>query len=184
MLLGMQEIIWHGLGGQGAVIASSILGTALSIYEGKYAMSIPSFGAERRGAPVTALTRTSESPIRRRQRLSDPDFIVILDDSLVSTALASLEHEKPRCIIVNSKKSAVDLGLANWQHLTIVDATTIASDVLGRPIPNTVIAGVLAAVTNLVRINSVKKAIADVFVPELVERNITAAEAGFKAWNR
>ena len=84
----MEEIIWHGRGGQGIVLASSILGTALAIYEAKYAMSIPSFGAERRGAPLIAITRVSETPIRRRSLAADPDYIVILDDSLVATALS------------------------------------------------------------------------------------------------
>lgn len=176
-----REVIWHGRGGQGVVVASSILGTALAIYEGKYALSIPSFGGQRRDAPLIAITRVSGTPIRRRHLKADPDYIVILDDSLTATALAGCRHEKPRHIIVNSKKSAVDLNLTDWELVTIVDAEAIAQEVLGRPITNTVMVGVLAAVTELVRLDSAKKAIADVVAPELVERNIAAAEAGFKA---
>jgi 2-oxoacid:acceptor oxidoreductase gamma subunit (pyruvate/2-ketoisovalerate family) len=180
----MQEILWHGRGGQGVVIASSILGTALSIYEGKYALSIPSFGVQRRGAPLIALNRVSDTSIRRRDLLADPDYIVILDDSLTSTAVANCGHGKPCHIIVNSKKSAAELNLTDWPCLTIVDADAIALKVLKRPITNTVMVGVIAAVTNLVRIDSVKKAIADVVAPEITARNIEATEAGFKAMRR
>ena len=180
----MDEVIWHGRGGQGVVVASSILGTALAIYEGKYAMSIPSFGGQRRGAPLIALTRISETPIRKRHLKADPDYIVILDDSLVSIAIAYLGSEKPRHIIVNSKKSAVELDLAKWHRLNIVDAEEIALEVIGTPITNTVMVGVLAAATGLVQLDSVKKAIADVVTPEIAEGNIAAAEAGFKGVRR
>jgi len=113
--------------------------------------------------------------------MADPDYIVILDDSLTSTALANCGHEKPCHIIVNSKKPAAELNLTDWPHLTIVDADTIALKVLRRPITSTVMMGVVAAVTDLVRIDSVKKAIADVMAPETSPRNIEASEAGFKA---
>ncbi|MFC1992389.1 2-oxoacid:acceptor oxidoreductase family protein [Chloroflexota bacterium] len=175
----MQEVLWHGRGGQGVVIASSILGTALTIYEGKYAQSIPSFGGQRRDAPLTALTRVSESPIRRRDKNNDPDYIVILDDTLTSTAVASLNHDKPRHIIVNSKKSADELGLAEWQPLTIVDAAAIALDVIGRPITNTTMVGVVAAATGLAQLDSAKKAVADVIPPEIAAKNVAAAEEGY-----
>jgi len=179
----MQEILWHGRGGQGVVVASSILGTAVSVYEGKYAMSIPSFGAQRRGAPLIALTRVSDTPIRRRDLLADPDYIVILDDSLASLAMAECGHEKPRHIIINSKKPTAELNLNDWPSLTIVDADSIALEVLRRPITNTVIVGAVAAVMNL-RIDSVKKAIIDVLGTEIAPGNIKAAEAGFKAMRR
>ncbi|HUV55750.1 MAG TPA: 2-oxoacid:acceptor oxidoreductase family protein [Dehalococcoidales bacterium] len=179
----MQEILWHGRGGQGVVVASSILGTAVSVYEGKYAMSIPSFGAQRRGAPLIALTRVSDTPIRRRDLLADPDYIVILDDSLTSIAMAECGHEKPRHIIINSKKPAAELNFNDWPSLTIVDADSMALEVLRRPITNTVMVGAVAAVMNL-RIDSVKKAIIDVLGTEIAPGNIKAAEAGFKAMRR
>jgi len=109
-----KEIIWHGRGGQGVVVASSIFGTALAIYEGKYALSIPSFGVQRRDAPLIAVTRVSDAPIRRRDRQADPDYIIVLDDSLVSEAIKDLTNAKPRQVIVNSKKSAAELGLVDW----------------------------------------------------------------------
>jgi len=176
----MQEIIWHGRGGQGVVVASSILGTALAIYEGKYAISIPSFGGQRRDAPVIAVTRVAETQIRRRDLKADPDYVVILDDSLTSLAVNGLNRDKTRHIIINSRKSATDLNLAQWQPLTIVDATAIAQEVVSSPMVNTVMVGVLAAATKLARLDSVKKAIADVVAPEIRERNIAGAEAGFK----
>jgi len=180
----MWEILWHGRGGQGVVVASSILGTALSVYEGKYAMSIPTFGVQRRGAPLVALTRVSDTPIRRRDLVADPDYVVILDDSLTSIAAAGCRQEKPCHIIINSKKPAAELSLSDWPHLTIVDADAIALEVLKRPITSTVMVGVVAAVAGLVRIDSVKKAIADVMGPETSPRNMEASEAGFKVVRR
>ena len=180
----MKEIIWHGRGGQGVVLASSILGTALAIYEAKYAMSIPSFGAERRGAPLIGITRVSETPIRRRSLAADPDYIVILDDSLVSTALANCSQYKPRHIIINSKKTTIELNPTYGQSTTIIDAEAISLEILGRPITNTVMLGVLSAVTDLVRIQSIRKAIADVMEPHMVQKNLLAADAGFRAMKR
>ena len=175
----MKEIVWHGRGGQGVVVASSIFGTALAIYGGKYALSIPSFGGQRRDAPLIAVTRVSEEPIRRRDRQADPDYIVILDDSLVSEVLKGLSPDKPRHIIVNSKRSAADLGLASRDSATIVDAAEIASKVLKSPITNTVMVGVFAAASGLASLDSLKKAITDVMPPEISQKNIAAAEAGF-----
>jgi 2-oxoisovalerate ferredoxin oxidoreductase gamma subunit len=177
----MQEVMWHGLGGQGVVVASSVLGTAIGVYEGKYVMSIPSFGAQRRGAPVTALTRISESPIRRRSKVGDPDYVVVLDDSLVRTAITGCGHEKPRQIIVNSKKSVAELGLTEWPDSIIVDAEAIALETIGRPIVNCVMVGVVAAATHLVKLSSVEKAIADVLDPRIAQRNAAGAKEGYNA---
>ncbi len=179
-MIAIQEILWHGRGGQGVVVGSSILGRVLALYEGKYAMSIPHFGVQRRGAPLTALTRISDTPIRRRDLLADPDYIVILDDSLTSAAMANCGHEKPHHVIVNSKKSAAELDLTDWPSVTIVDADSIALEVLNRPISNTVMVGAVAGLLEFVRIDSVKRAIADVLAPSIAPRNMEAAEAGFK----
>lgn len=180
----MGEVIWHGRGGQGVVVASSILGTALTIYEGKYAMCISSFGGQRRDAPLFSVTRFSEKPIRNRSLNSDPDFVVILDDSLTSQAISNLNKGKSRQIIINSKKSATELGLVAGPHVTIVDADTIASEILNRPVSNTVMVGVLAAVTGLAKLDSAKKATADVIGPEIAKKNAAAVEAGFKSVRR
>lgn len=177
----MLEVIWHGRGGQGVVVASSILGTAMALYEGKQALSIPGFGGQRRDAPVIAVTRISGTPIRRRDLKPDPDYIVVLDDSLTSVAVNGLALDKPRHIIINSTKTAQELSLEKWLKLTIVDATSIAAQVVGSPIVNTVMLGVFAAATGLAQLDSVKKAIADVVAPEIREKNIAGAEAGFKA---
>ncbi len=175
----MKEVIWHGRGGQGVVVASSILGLALAVYEGKYAMSIPGFGGQRRDAPLVAVTRVSETPIHKRGLTVDADYIVIIDDTLTSTAMTNVGHEKTRHIIVNSKKSASDLNLTGWQPVTIVDVEAIASKITESPITNTVMVVVVAGATGLARLESVKKATADVFGPGGSGKNIAGAEAGF-----
>jgi pyruvate ferredoxin oxidoreductase gamma subunit len=175
----MGEVIWHGRGGQGVVVASSILGTALAIYEEKHAMCMSSFGGQRRDAPLFSITRFSENPIRNRSLTSDPDYVVILDDSLTSAVMEKIDKKKDRQILINSRKSAADLGLTEWPHLTIVDADTIATEVLNRPAANTVMLGVMAAATGLAQLDSLKKATADVFGAETSQKNAAAVEAGF-----
>jgi pyruvate ferredoxin oxidoreductase gamma subunit len=177
----MGEVIWHGRGGQGVVVASSILGTALTIYEGKFALCLSSFGGQRRDAPLFSVTRFADKPIRNRSLNSDPEFVVILDDSLTSQVISNLNQGKSRQIIINSKKSKSDLDVMAWPHVTIVDADTIASKILKRPVANTVMVGILAAVTGLAKLDSVKKATADVVGPEIAKKNADAAEAGFNS---
>jgi len=175
----MGEVIWHGRGGQGVVVASSILGTALALYEGRHAMCMSSFGGQRRDAPLFSITRFSENPIRNRSLSSDPDYVVILDDSLTSAVMEKVDNKKARHILINSRKSAADLGLTEWPNLTIVDADAIATEVLKRPAANTVMLGVVAAATGLAQLDSVKKATADVFGSESSQKNAAAVEAGF-----
>ncbi|MBC7325877.1 MAG: 2-oxoacid:acceptor oxidoreductase family protein, partial [Moorella sp. (in: Bacteria)] len=81
----MQQIRWHGRGGQGAVTAARIFGLAAAVYGNWYAQSFPSFGTERRGAPVTAFTRLDERPIRDRSQVYAPDYVVVLDTTLLES---------------------------------------------------------------------------------------------------
>lgn len=178
---GIQNVCWHGRGGQGVVMAASILGTALVLYEGKYAFSIPSFGAERRGAPVLALNRISDRPIRRRDSEADPDYLVVLDDSLISLIIKAYGHGKRRRVILNSAEQLDSLNMPTWADVTVLDAELIGRDVFGRPIINTVMLGVLAAATGLVRVDSLKKAVEEVLAPHLQELNKFAIEAGYRA---
>lgn len=172
------QIRWHGRGGQGAVTAARLLGYAAVVVEGKYAQSFPAFGTERRGAPVMAFTRISPQPIRLRSQIYVPDVVVILDAGLVTTVdvkgLRSQGH-----VIINATGIPDDWVLPPEVRVTVVDATRIALDVLGVPIVNTTMAGVLAAATGLVRLEAVSCAIRELFPPRLADRNILAAEAGY-----
>ncbi|ASI99290.1 pyruvate/ketoisovalerate ferredoxin oxidoreductase subunit gamma [Thermococcus celer] len=177
----MIEIRFHGRGGQGAVTAANILASA-AFLEGKYVQAFPFFGVERRGAPVTAFTRIDEKPIRIKTQIYEPDIVVVLDPSLLETVDVTAGLKEGGIVIVNTEKSK-DEVLASLKKkpakLALVDATTIALDVLGLPITNTAILGAVAKATGIVTLEHVQKAIKDVFSGSLGEKNAKAAEEAF-----
>ena len=140
----MIEIRFHGRGGQGAVTSAEMLALA-AIGEGKYAQAFPSFGPERRGAPVVAFCRIDDKPIRIRANIYEPDLVVVLDASLLKIVNVA-SGLKPNGILVTNTKEAPekvkeDLKLKN--RLAAVDATKIALEILGLPITNTTMLGSL-----------------------------------------
>ncbi|MCF8054782.1 MAG: 2-oxoacid:acceptor oxidoreductase family protein, partial [Deltaproteobacteria bacterium] len=100
----MIEVRWHGRGGQGAVTSVELLATA-AIDEGKFAQAFPSFGPERRGAPVEAFNRVDDKQIKVRSRIYNPDVVVVLDGSLVGTVNVVLGLKKEGLLIVNSSET-------------------------------------------------------------------------------
>ncbi|MFA4640169.1 pyruvate/ketoisovalerate ferredoxin oxidoreductase subunit gamma [Pyrococcus kukulkanii] len=178
----MIEIRFHGRGGQGAVTAANILAEA-AFLEGKYVQAFPFFGVERRGAPVTAFTRIDDKPIRIKTQIYEPDIVVVLDPSLLETVDVTAGLKDDGIVIINTEKSKEEV-LKNLKKkpkkLALVDATTIALEVLGLPITNTAILGAIAKATGLVKIESIKEAIKDTFSGELGEKNARAAQEAFK----
>ena len=131
------EVRFHGRGGQGAWTASLLLAQA-GLNEEKNIQSFPAFGPERAGAPITAFTRISDEQIQIHSSVYEPDVVVVLDPTLLGPAVAD-GIQKNTKLIVNTTKSAKDVlktleleGIETWT----VDATTLAIDVLGRPITN------------------------------------------------
>ena len=179
----MQEIRFHGRGGQGAVIGSEVLAHAFFI-EGKYVQAFPSFGVERRGAPVTAFCRVDDKQINLRNQIYEPDHIVILDPTLIETAGVTEGLKKNGAVVVNGKQTpdyySGVLGLL--YQLYVVDAASIAvRHKLGspsNPIVNTAILGAFAKGTGLVSIESVEQAIEE-YVPVKKENNRKAARAAY-----
>lgn len=162
----MIEIRFHGRGGQGAVTAAALLAKAVG-YDNKFSQGFPAFGVERRGAPVKAFTRISDEPITIRSQVYKPDYLIILDSSLAGLPEVK-EGLKPGTVIVTNGK--VDgAGFGNKVHS--YDATSLALKVLGKNIVNTAMLGVFAKTTGLVSIESVQKAIGDVFGGKLGELN-------------
>lgn len=181
----MIEVRFHGRGGQGAVIASNILAEAAFI-EGKEVSAFPFFGVERRGAPVTAYTRIAEKKIRIKSGIYEPDFVIVLDPSLLD-AVNIAEGLKPGgLILVNTKKSAaklrVELGLADDRKLATVPATDIAiKHKLGSkaaPIVNSSLLGAFAKASGVVGIESLIEAVKH-NVPVRVEENAAAAREAY-----
>jgi 2-oxoacid:acceptor oxidoreductase gamma subunit (pyruvate/2-ketoisovalerate family) len=158
----MYEIRFHGRGGQGIVFASEILATAF-FYENKYVSSYPYFGVERRGAPVTAFTRVDDQPVLIKSQIYAPDFVIVLDQTLLSQVNVTAGLKKEGAILINSSKNPEFFKYGG--SVATVNATEIAlSHNLGSssaPIVNTAIVGAFAKATNTVSIDSVAKAIKD-----------------------
>ncbi len=173
---GIEEVRWHGRGGQGAVLGASILGSAAALYEGKYAMSFPSFGAERRGAPVQAFTRVSSHVIRTRSQIYHPTKIVVLDDTLLDVVNITDGAGVGATVLINTGRAASGLSLPNHLRIITIDATAIAKEVIGVAIVNTTMLGALAGATGLVSLESVKRAIADALPEKIAGLNVAAAE--------
>ncbi|MDZ7859593.1 MAG: 2-oxoacid:acceptor oxidoreductase family protein [Candidatus Krumholzibacteriota bacterium] len=177
----MIEIRTHGRGGQGSVIASEILADAF-FHEGKYVQAFPAFGVERRGAPVMAFTRVSESEIRERCQIYEPDHLVVLDSILIDTVNITDGLKEGGWIIINTNASFDDSDLTGKYQVATVDANAIAIKYgLGSraaPIVNTAIVGAFAGATGLVGIEAVQEAIKG-FVPLKKKENAQAAQEAY-----
>ena len=176
----VEEVRWHGRGGQGAVLGASILGSAAALYEGKYAVSFPSFGAERRGAPVQAFTRIADRVIRSRSQIYHPTKIIVLDDTLIEVVNVTDGAPAGASILINTRKPASELSIPDYLGSVTLDASAIARDIIGVAIVNTTMLGALAGATNLVSLDSIKRAITDALPEKIAKRNIAAAEAAYQ----
>ncbi len=175
----MIEIRIHGRGGQGAVIASQILAEA-AFREGRHVQAFPSFGSERRGAPVAAFVRIDGRPIQVRTEIYHPDGLVVLDESLISQKLVDVTQGlKPGAwILINSSHGPEAFAELGDFRIATVDASHIAvKHHLGSitaPIVNTAICGAVAAVTGLFSLDNLADAIR-AHVPIKPEENVQAA---------
>ncbi|MEN6616692.1 MAG: 2-oxoacid:acceptor oxidoreductase family protein, partial [Syntrophorhabdus sp.] len=139
----MLEVRFHGRGGQGAVTSAEIIAQA-AIKQGMRAQAFPSFGPERRGAPVQAFLRVSDKPIRLRSKVYKPDSVLILDPTLVASANPTAGLKDGGYVIINSNKSVDELKQTfPGKNIIAVDATKIAKEELGVPITNTTMLGAL-----------------------------------------
>jgi 2-oxoacid:acceptor oxidoreductase gamma subunit (pyruvate/2-ketoisovalerate family) len=173
----MIELRFHSRGGQGGVIAGKLLAVAL-FKEGKFVQTFPTFGVERRGAPVMTFVRISDKPIRLRTQVYEPDHLVILDPSLIQYYDVTLGLKKGGIILVNTDKEIGDLNLPPQFKIVTVNAAHIAiKHKLGsitQPIVNTAVLGALAKATGLVKLESVIAAVKEE-VPTKTEANAAAA---------
>jgi pyruvate ferredoxin oxidoreductase gamma subunit len=175
------EIRWHGRGGQGAVTSTELLAQA-AISEGKYAQAFPSFGPERRGAPVQAFNRIdSKAPVRIRADITEPDVVVVLDPSLLDKVNVTSGLKKGGPVIINTRKTAKEIKkeFGIKYPVATVNATKIAREVLGVPIVNTTVLGAVIKLTWIVKKESVHAPLEKRF-GRLGERNIQAMETAYK----
>jgi pyruvate ferredoxin oxidoreductase gamma subunit len=175
------EIRWHGRGGQGAVTSAEMIAQA-AISEGNYAQAFPSFGPERRGAPVQAFNRVdTKEPVRIRADIAEPDVVVVLDPSLMSIVNVTSGLKKGGMVVVNTKKTAQQIR-AEFRidnPVATVNASKIAREELGVNIVNTTMIGALIKSTEIVNKDSVKQPLENRF-GRLGERNVKAMERAYK----
>ncbi len=180
----MFQIRIHGRGGQGVVSASELLSVA-AFEEGKYSQSFPSFGSERMGAPVQAFARISDANITIREPVMEPDMLIIQDPTLFN-AINVFEGAKTEgYLLINSSKTVEELGITDRvsqypkDHVMILPATELAIKYIKQAKPNTVLLGAFAALSQMVNIPALEKAIRGKFPKKIAEPNILATIAGY-----
>lgn len=182
----MIEIRIHGRGGQGNVVAAYLLATA-AFEEGRYAQAFPNFGAERRGAPVTAFVRIADRPIRRRCQVIEPTYLIVQDDTLLHLPDISAGLQAGGAVLVNSIHDSADLAAQMGCEVVALPASALAQEILGRPVPNTALLSAFLELTGLLPRAALVKALGERFRGtvldnnrQLVERAAAAVDTG--AW--
>ena len=173
---GTLEIRLHGRGGQGIVTAAELLSIA-AFLDGSAAQAFPMFGSERTGAPVMAFCRIAGAPITVREPVLTPDAVVVADATLMRSTDV-LQGLRPRgVVLINSARTAGQLGIVEHDRSVVtVDATSIAREYLGRPVPNICLLGAFVAMTDAVTMASLGTAVRRRFAGAVGENNVRAAQ--------
>ena len=180
----MFQVRIHGRGGQGVVTAAEMLSIA-AFEEGRHAQAFPSFGSERMGAPVVAFCRIADKEIRLREPIMEPDALIIQDPTLLHQVDVFSGLKEGGYILINTSRSFDELGLGdflrNWPHerLCTVAATELGMKHVGRPMPNVPLLGGFAAVSGVIQLESVIKAINARFQGKIASGNVAAATEGY-----
>src|SRR3989304_2416353 len=175
----MKEIRFHGRGGQGVVTAADLLAIA-AFYENNFCQAFPAFGVEGRGAPVMAFARIDDKPIRRRNQIARPDYVMVQDSTLLDVIDVSQGLKEGGTVIINTSKHPDEIKLKTPVKVHTVDGTSIALEILGRPIVNTVMLGIFSGITEEVSIEAVKKAVEKRFTGKILEKNLSVVETAYK----
>ena len=168
----MLEFIWHARGGQGAFTAARCLGAAAALSAGAYALAFPTFGPERRGAPMRAFTKIDTAPIGDRSAVHRAAFVIYLDETLVEDGWED-ELAPGGLMLLNTKRALDDPRILG------IDADGISAAVLGRPIPNTVFLGAIPALTAAVTIEDIHAGICATMPEKLHAKNLRIVDAAF-----
>ena len=176
----LKEIRFHGRGGQGAVTSSQVLAIA-AFYDGKYTQAFPNFGVERTGAPVESYTRISDKPVNVRQHVYNPDYVIVLDASLIANIDVTKGLQKKDLIIVNSNQTPKQLKLEKF-NTKCIDITRIALEVIGKPFVNIAALGAFSALSKEVSLEAIGKAVDERFAgkEKVAELNKNACKALFE----
>lgn len=180
----MFELRIHGRGGQGVVTAAEMMSVA-AFEEGRHAQAFPSFGSERTGAPVVAFCRIADKEIRLREPIMEPDAIIIQDPTLLHQVDVFGGLKQDGYILLNTNRSFEAMGLGDFisgrpsERIRTLAATEISIKHIGRPIPNVPLIAGFAALSGLIRLESVVNAIAGKFSGKVATGNIAAATEAY-----
>ncbi|MDD3303684.1 MAG: 2-oxoacid:acceptor oxidoreductase family protein [Clostridia bacterium] len=183
----MIEIRWHGRGGQGAKTASLLLADA-AFNTGKYIQGFPEYGPERMGAPITAYNRISEIPIRVHSNVYEPDYVVVVDDTLIGPVEVTKGLKASGAILINTDKSIEEIkkSLNGYQgKIYTIDASKISRDCLKANYPNTALLSAIVKITNIMTKEELLKDMEESFKhkfvrkPEVVAPNMDAVKRAF-----
>ena len=170
------EIRWHGRGGQGAVTAARIVAEAAFLKGYKGVTATPSFGAERRGVPVSAATRISRKPIRTLSQVVEPDIVVVLDQTLLAYPEVINGLRKGGWLIVNSNQAPRDIGYDGKFSVATADATAVCREMglvaAGVTMVNIAILGTFASATKLVDLENIVQVLKGRFNNKSFETNL------------
>lgn len=178
----MKKLKFFGLGGQGVVTAAKIFSSAISLYDGKYAITVPAYGHERRGAPVNTSIITDDKEVLLNSFVYEPDIVLIMDENMIDKDVDFAGGINEDSILVLNTDKAEQLeryGKLGFKEIYYADATKIAYKNIGLNIPNGSMLGVLAA-SGIVNIDSIEKAIKDVFKNKAGENNAKAAREAYQ----
>jgi pyruvate ferredoxin oxidoreductase gamma subunit len=169
------EVRFHGRGGQGVVTAADMLAVA-GFKDGYYTLSFPTFGAEKRGTPVASFLRLSDEPIVVRDEIYYPDYVVVMDPTVIGPVNVESGLKEGGKIIANYPKGSEDLkksmGTKAEVDVYTINATKMAMEHLGRPITNSAMVGALVGATNIIKLDSLIETVYEWFgSKELAEKN-------------
>jgi 2-oxoacid:acceptor oxidoreductase gamma subunit (pyruvate/2-ketoisovalerate family) len=178
---GLIEVRFHGRGGQGAWTASLLLAQA-GLKEKRYIQSFPAFGPERAGAPITAFTRISNKPISLHSSVYQPNVVVVLDPTLLGHSVAEGVKQDTKLIVnttLNPSKIKEMLGLENVETW-VLDATSLAIKILGRPVTNTAMLGCVVKATEMVKLDSMLMVVKERFRGRIGELNAQLVKTAYE----
>ncbi len=181
------EIRWHGRGGQGTVTAAKVFADAC-LSKGKYVQAFPEYGPERSGAPLRAYNRISDKELKLYCPVTKPNIVVIADPTLLDAINVTEGTEDNAMFLINTSLPPEEIKkkikLSSGQRLYIVDATKIALENIGRPLPNAPLVGALARISGIVDLDTlledVRKSFGKKFSQKIIDGNLEATRKGYE----
>ena len=175
----MKEIRIHARAGQGAITTARILGEAYFL-KGVYAYAFPHFGAARMGAPMNAFVRVDGRPVRLRSQIYEPDFVIIVDSTIMRNANCLAGLKEDGVALINQREGVTIPKAKLKQRIYVIPANKIAQEALGRPLGNTALLGAYAAATAEIDLGTLEQAVKKRFAGKRQEGNLEAVRQGYE----